>query len=98
VSNVAADRNNSDVIKYLVVHGADINKPNFYGNTPFHFFVYNEPDIETAKFLLENGADADKLDNSGRTVAGRAEHEGNIDVAKYIESYEPMPTKGVMNG
>jgi len=93
----ACDEDDINTIKYLVDHGADINKPNKYGNTPFHYYVFREPSIRMVNYLLDKGADKDKLDDYGQTVAQRARQRKNVDVAEFIESYEPVPTKGVQS-
>jgi len=91
----AADNNTNDVVKYLVGHGADINKRNINGNTPFHYYVLNRPDIYIVEFLLDNGANKYRIDSSGETVANRARRGGNSKIAKFIESYSDVPVKGV---
>jgi len=47
--------------------------------------------IEIVKCLLDYGANKELVDIHGRTATGCY----NSDVAEYIRSYEPVPTKGV---
>lgn len=53
-------------IKYLVEHGADINKPNGGGKTPLMIAI-EYFDLDLVKFLIELGADVNKTDNEGNT-------------------------------
>ncbi|MBO6056260.1 MAG: ankyrin repeat domain-containing protein [Alphaproteobacteria bacterium] len=53
-------------IKYLVEHGADINKSNKAGKTPLMIAIeYFDSDL--VKFLIELGADVNKADDDGNT-------------------------------
>lgn len=53
-------------IKYLVKHGADINKPNEAGETSLMVAV-KFFDIDLVKFLIKLGADVNKVDSCGNT-------------------------------
>jgi len=54
------------MVKYLVEHGADINKEDHYGKTPFFKACHggNEPIV---KYLVERGADINKESEDGLT-------------------------------
>lgn len=55
------------LIQYLVIdHKLDINVQNEEGKTPLHL-IAGKNDYKITKFLLENGADADRKDNKQRS-------------------------------
>jgi len=55
------------IIKYLVEHGADINKANFYiRETPLYYACENG-NKSIIKYLVEHGADVNKSNGYGRT-------------------------------
>jgi ankyrin repeat protein len=87
--------NDIETMRYLVEHGADVNYPNKYGNTPLHYTIFNFPNIDIIKLLLENGADKNKANKSGGTVLRQAKYHGYHDIVQFIESYDQIPTKGV---
>jgi len=92
----ACDMGDMESIVYLIEHGADVNCPSTCLNTPFHFAVWNsETHIDIIKYLLDCGADKDAKNDAGETVVQRARRRNNDFVAQFIESYEPVPTKGV---
>jgi len=50
---------NEEIIKYLVEHGADVNKENDYGVTPL-FNACSGGYEAITKYLVEQGADINK--------------------------------------
>ena len=77
---------NNDLIQYLVSKGADINKGDIDGNTPLHHVKGSE----TAKSLLANGADINKLNNENISVLASVASEQfvtlktQIGIMKYL--------------
>lgn len=59
----AAQGGSLDIIKALLNAGANINTPDYYGNTPLH----RTNTINTAKILIENGADLSIRNSSNKT-------------------------------
>ncbi|KAJ6104603.1 hypothetical protein N7523_010923 [Penicillium sp. IBT 18751x] len=67
----SATRNNTDIARLLIEHGANLNLPNNYGRTPFHLTTLNNS-VEVAGVLLDAGADfetKDQWDESPLTTA-----------------------------
>ncbi|ORX86825.1 ankyrin, partial [Anaeromyces robustus] len=55
---------NEYITKYLVDHGADVNKEDINGNTPI-FFACQSGNENIVKYLVEHGADINKKDKTG---------------------------------
>jgi len=60
-----------EAVKYLVEHGADINKENKFGWTPI-FIACQKGHINIVKYLVEHGADINKETYFGRTLLNYA--------------------------
>lgn len=58
-----------DICKYLLDNGADVNLPNFKGNTPLHF-AYEKDNKELIDLFKENGA-VEVANASGETPERR---------------------------
>jgi ankyrin repeat protein len=96
---LAAEVNNLDVIKTLVAAGADPLTPSDRGTTPLMMAAgagtdvqrEREPEeratsIETAKFLVEHGADVNAAGQYGWTALHAAAYQGLNDVIAYLVS------------
>jgi len=96
---LAAEVNNLDVIKTLVAAGADPLIPSDRGTTPLMMAAgagtdvqrEREPEerataIETAKFLVEHGADVNAAGQYGWTALHAAAYQGLNDVIAYLVS------------
>ena len=70
----AATEGNSNIVKSLIEHGADISKKTKNGFTPL-LFAARSGDVETTRVLLDAGADpneaTDKYGNSTGDCGGR---------------------------
>ena len=67
------------MLSLLKQHGADLNqRDKLYSWTPL-FHAASEGRTECLRFLLENGADANALDEKGLTAMYYATWEGNVD-------------------
>jgi ankyrin repeat protein len=84
-----------DIVKYLVEHGADVNICDSDGDDPLHFAIMFNYDDDIVKYLLDNGANKEHRNNRHETAHDLAIHHDFNNLAKYIESYEYIPTKGV---
>lgn len=54
-----------EVVKYLVKHGADINKPNYNGGT---CLINSVQSAVLCEFLLKHGADVNAKDIQNKTA------------------------------
>jgi uncharacterized protein len=96
---LAAEVNNLEVIKTLVAAGADPLIPSERGTTPLMMAAgagtdvqrEREPEerataVETAKFLVEHGADVNTAGQYGWTALHAAAYQGLNDVIAYLVS------------
>lgn len=70
----ATDFGQTDVVKYLISKGADINAPDKHGLTPLMSACY-EGHTSCVKILLEMGADKEQRGPDGLTLYEAAEDE-----------------------
>ncbi len=76
---VAASKGYSDIVKYLIKKGADVNKGNIFGSTPLHYAAWaSDPELFNA--LLKAGANINAENNEGQTPLQYACMGGNIDI------------------
>jgi ankyrin repeat protein len=96
---LAAEVNNLDVIKALVENGADPSIPTEQGTTALMMAAgagtdvqrAREPEervvaVETAKFLLDHGAEVNAAGQYGWTALHAAAYQGLNDVIEYLVS------------
>ncbi|KAL6635599.1 ankyrin repeat-containing domain protein [Neocallimastix sp. 'constans'] len=76
-------RGNKNLVKYLVEHGADINKEYEYGTTVL-FNACRNRNKDLVEYLVEHGADINKENKYGETALLIACGSGNIDLVKYL--------------
>lgn len=69
-----------EIVKYLVVKGANINVKDKYGNTLL--MRIDSPNI--VKYLIEKGLDVNAKNNDGYTPLMHAAYMGNIWVVEYL--------------
>lgn len=81
----AAEKNNLKLLKDIVRLGGDITLANINGSTALHVAVC-EGNIEMVEFLLEQGADINKVDEHGWTPGDLAEQQGHEDIKHLFES------------
>lgn len=74
-----------EIVKYLVNHGADVNKAssNSFHVAPIHSATAIS-DYEITAFLLEYGADVNAKQQSGVTPLHSAAHNGKLNIAKLL--------------
>jgi ankyrin repeat protein len=96
---LAAEVNNLEAIKVLVAAGADINIPTVYGTTALMVACGAGTDVqrarsieergfavETARFLLDRGADVNAVGEFGWTPLHNAAYQGLTDVIELLVS------------
>jgi len=71
------------LVEYLVEHGVDINKENYFDKTPL-FYACSSGNKELVDYLIENGADINKEDGHGETILFDACKSGNEDTVRYL--------------
>jgi uncharacterized protein len=96
---LAAEVNNLDAIKALVAGGADPNIPTAMGTTPLMLASGAATDVqrarsieerglavETARYLVEHGADVNAVGEFGWTALHSASYQGLTDVIEFLVS------------
>lgn len=74
----------TEIAKYLIENGADVNKTDGMKMTCL-MWAANNQNIELVKLLLEKGADKNAHDNSGMTALKAAEETENKGVIKLLQ-------------
>ena len=76
---VAASKGYTEIVKYLIKKGADVNKGNPFGTAPLHYAAWAS-DLESFNALLKAGANIKAENNNGQTPLQFACLGGNIDI------------------
>jgi len=76
--------NQTDIAKFLIVKGADVNAQDGLKMTCLMWAANNE-NIELVKLLLEKGADKSLKDNQGMTALQAAEKTKNLKVIELLK-------------
>jgi len=85
----------NQIMKYLIDNGADVNFVSF--DCKILNIAINSNNLCIVKYLIENGADCKPIRETGLMANQMARILGYIEMAEYIESFEPVPVKGVHN-
>lgn len=85
---VAATEGKTDMVKFLLSHGADVNARNSLGATAMHRVA----NAEIAKMLLEHHAEVNVRSKSGDTPLHMSAKLGNLEVAKVLIENRADPT------
>ena len=72
----------------LLLRGADINKPDKWGNTPLHHAIINQ-NHEAIHSLIKNGSDPNQKNNYGVSAKDKALNYPHI--LNFIEQYAEKP-------
>ncbi len=81
-----ASPNHTEIAKFLVKKGANVNHRNEGGFTPLMHVAY-AGNVELVKFLLENGADANAKTANGKTPLIFAREKGGDDVVDLLRKH-----------
>jgi ankyrin repeat protein len=74
------------MVAFLLSKGADVNRKNrLIAETPL-MAASEMGKLDTAKALLDHGADPCATDKEGNTAAGLAKKYGHGDIAEYLSS------------
>jgi len=85
-----------EIVKYLVESGANLDLVNMNNETALHCAANNNR-VDVIKYLLDAGIDKNIVSDTGKTAVMIALKYGYVEIAEYIESFEWIPTKGVMD-
>ncbi len=83
---VAVYKGYSEIIKYLISKGADVNAKNDGGDTALHIAIFKDKNKEIIELLIEKGADVNAKDNDGETALYKAVADKKYEIAKYLIS------------
>ncbi len=82
---VAASKGQTDLVKFLIEKGADINRANDFGNTSLHYAAWAS-DFEAFKCLFDKGANINVVNSQGQTPLQYSCMGGNFEIMKYCVS------------
>ena len=68
----------SEMVKLLIEHDAEINQPDLEGNIPLGIAAGLHPSFETVSLLLENDANIDHQNDKGETALHLAARQGTV--------------------
>jgi len=82
---MAASSNNTELIKYLLKKGVDVNKRTSSDETALHFSAW-KGNLEAVKAMVEKGADVNVVykANGGLTPLSCAAESGSLATVKYL--------------
>ncbi|EMS61998.1 Potassium channel AKT1 [Triticum urartu] len=81
----AVEQNNIELLKQILKHVIDVNRPSKDGNIPLHRAVC-DGNVEMVELLLRHGADIDKQDSNGWTPRALAEQQGHEEIQNLFRS------------
>jgi hypothetical protein len=81
--HTAADKNQTEVIRFLIEHGAEINARTDAGDTPLHWAAVDNR-LNAAKLLLAEGADINPKDKDGNTPLHWAAARGHVEMTELL--------------
>ncbi|CEJ61342.1 hypothetical protein PMG11_09877 [Penicillium brasilianum] len=74
---------NSEIVKFLIRRGADVDVRDFLGNTPLHVACSTRNE-GAVKLLIEGGADVNKMMNTGETALHVASNFGEVGILRLL--------------
>lgn len=83
VNIIACNSNNTEVIRFLLENGANVNERGFYGSTPLIAGV-KTGNVEIVKLFLDYNADVNACDHLGNTALYYAIELKHKDIEKLL--------------
>ncbi|XP_065079048.1 uncharacterized protein LOC135702019 [Ochlerotatus camptorhynchus] len=81
--HLCADRDEYEIARELIRHGADINAKNRSGTTPLHLAV-TKGNVRFVRMLLDNKCSVDELNYHGETSLIKSVVCNNLDIVKTL--------------
>ena len=82
----AARAGNSDVVKKLLGHGADVHARGRFGRTAL-LYTSRKGHVDCVEYLLQQGANIEAQDDNGSTALGLAAHFGHAEIIELLLNY-----------
>uniref|UniRef100_A0A0K0G355 Neurogenic locus notch homolog protein 1 (inferred by orthology to a zebrafish protein) n=1 Tax=Strongyloides venezuelensis TaxID=75913 RepID=A0A0K0G355_STRVS len=90
--HIAAETNNTEIIEYLIDHGANKDAGDVYDQTPL-FIAAKEGNLAAVKCLLNKGASKEITDQQDKTPRDIAMQKHFEKIVKVLEVHIPMEVK-----
>ncbi len=81
--HTAADKDQTEVVRFLISHGAEINARTDAGDTPLHWAAVDDR-MNAAKLLLAEGAEINPKDKDGNTPLHWAAARGHVEMTELL--------------
>lgn len=91
---LAAFLNRPHILQYLILRGAQIDKPDKFGNTPLIDSV-ERVNMECMISLVENGADISKKNMFLQNSTSKAELKDYHSIRSYLEKQSQLPERSI---
>lgn len=85
---LAIKNKNTEMIKYLIKQGADINVTGYFNDTPLQVAIYHQ-DMENIQLLIELKADIKKITESKDSAFSTAIEFGSMEAVQLLLKHEP---------
>ncbi|MBA8667595.1 HEAT repeat domain-containing protein [Holosporaceae bacterium 'Namur'] len=78
--------NNHANLEGLISNGVDLTILDKEGNTPLHYTIKSNADIELIKIVVKGDANLNAVDRDGNTAFNLAVKLGKVEIANYLEN------------